>query len=208
MGWIREPQKTYPGSGLRGDKKHRIPDPDPQHCSIRYGRYLLYVIFFEWLIYWVPGVLYREILITFFYFFFSALRCTSGKFCRYFISVYWALSHWSTHSNILTFTVLIRALGITSQQVWIDKFVWLRINDGFLFYCKITVKFYHPDPDPTTQMISNPDLQHPALSHFVNLVGNRVKIVDWILLMFHLSQVLSFGKFYICFWKSDVCNDN
>jgi hypothetical protein len=32
---IRDPEKIHPGSGSRiqGVKKHRIPDPDPQHCS-------------------------------------------------------------------------------------------------------------------------------------------------------------------------------
>jgi hypothetical protein len=31
---IRDPEKIHPGSGSRiqGVKKHRIPDPDPQHC--------------------------------------------------------------------------------------------------------------------------------------------------------------------------------
>jgi hypothetical protein len=29
-GRIRDPEKIRPGS--RGVKKHRIPDPDPQHC--------------------------------------------------------------------------------------------------------------------------------------------------------------------------------
>jgi hypothetical protein len=32
-GRIRDPEKIHPGSGSRiqGVKKHRIPDPDPQH---------------------------------------------------------------------------------------------------------------------------------------------------------------------------------
>jgi hypothetical protein len=32
---IRDPEKIHPGSGSRiqGVKKHRIPDPDPQHCT-------------------------------------------------------------------------------------------------------------------------------------------------------------------------------
>jgi hypothetical protein len=29
---IRDPEKTYSGSRIQGSKKHRIPDPDPQHC--------------------------------------------------------------------------------------------------------------------------------------------------------------------------------
>jgi hypothetical protein len=34
-GRIRDPEKIHPGSGSRiqGVKKHRIPDPDPQHWS-------------------------------------------------------------------------------------------------------------------------------------------------------------------------------
>jgi hypothetical protein len=28
---IRDPEKTYSRSRIRGSKKHRIPDPDPQH---------------------------------------------------------------------------------------------------------------------------------------------------------------------------------
>jgi hypothetical protein len=28
---IRDPEKTYSGSRIQGSKKHRIPDPDPQH---------------------------------------------------------------------------------------------------------------------------------------------------------------------------------
>ncbi len=195
---IWDPQKTYPGCGPRGQK---IPGSLIQiRNTASIDRYLLMSSCFWMIDLLRTGSVVQGNSNNLFYFFFSALRCTSGKFCRYFISVYWAVSHWSTHTNILNFTVLIRALGITRQQVWIDKFVWLRINDGFLFYCKITVKFYHPDPDPTTQTISNPDLQHPAVSHIVNLVGNRIKIVDLILLMFLLIQVLSFGKFYICFF--------
>jgi hypothetical protein len=31
--WIRDPEKTYFGSRIQGSKKHRIPDPDPQHCA-------------------------------------------------------------------------------------------------------------------------------------------------------------------------------
>jgi len=33
MGRIRDPEKTHPGSRIQGSKKHRIPDPDPQHWS-------------------------------------------------------------------------------------------------------------------------------------------------------------------------------
>ncbi len=28
---IRDPEKTYSGSRIQGAKRHRIPDPDPQH---------------------------------------------------------------------------------------------------------------------------------------------------------------------------------
>ncbi len=28
---IRDPEKTFSGSRIQGSKKHRIPDPDPQH---------------------------------------------------------------------------------------------------------------------------------------------------------------------------------
>jgi hypothetical protein len=31
---IRDPEKTYSGSQIQGSKRHRIPDPDPQHCKI------------------------------------------------------------------------------------------------------------------------------------------------------------------------------
>ncbi len=30
---IRDPAKTYSGSPIPGSKRHRIPDPDPQHCK-------------------------------------------------------------------------------------------------------------------------------------------------------------------------------
>ncbi len=30
---IRDPEKTYSGSRIQGSKRHRIPDPDPQHCK-------------------------------------------------------------------------------------------------------------------------------------------------------------------------------
>ncbi len=160
MDWIRDPR-----SGIR---KKLIPDPDSgvkkstgSLIQIRntalLGRYLLCNLF------WMIDLLSTRSVVqgnlnNLFLFFFSALRCTSGKFCRYFISVYLAVSHWSTHSKILTLNVLVRAFGITRQQVWIDKFVWLRINYGFLYYCKIRVRFYHlqqrkwipsnPDPQP------------------------------------------------------------
>ncbi len=29
---IRDPEKIYSGSRIQGSKRHRIPDPDPQHC--------------------------------------------------------------------------------------------------------------------------------------------------------------------------------
>jgi hypothetical protein len=29
---IRDPEKTYSGSRIQGSKRHRFPDPDPQHC--------------------------------------------------------------------------------------------------------------------------------------------------------------------------------
>ena len=29
---IRDPEKTYSGSRIQRSKRHRIPDPDPQHC--------------------------------------------------------------------------------------------------------------------------------------------------------------------------------
>ncbi len=31
--WIRDPEKTNSGSRIQGSKRHRILDPDPQHCS-------------------------------------------------------------------------------------------------------------------------------------------------------------------------------
>jgi hypothetical protein len=30
---IRDPEKTYSGSRIQGSKRHRIPDPDPQHWN-------------------------------------------------------------------------------------------------------------------------------------------------------------------------------
>ncbi len=30
---IRDPEKTYSGSRIQGSKKHRIPDPEPQHLD-------------------------------------------------------------------------------------------------------------------------------------------------------------------------------
>jgi hypothetical protein len=30
---IRDPGKTYSGSRIQGSKRHRIPDPDSQHCK-------------------------------------------------------------------------------------------------------------------------------------------------------------------------------
>ncbi len=32
---IQDPEKTYSGSRIQGSKRHRIPDPDPQHCYCR-----------------------------------------------------------------------------------------------------------------------------------------------------------------------------
>ncbi len=32
---IRDPEKTYSGSRIQGSKRHRIPDPDPQHCRLQ-----------------------------------------------------------------------------------------------------------------------------------------------------------------------------
>jgi hypothetical protein len=29
---IRDPGKNYSGSRIQGSKRHRIPDPNPQHC--------------------------------------------------------------------------------------------------------------------------------------------------------------------------------
>ena len=31
---IWDPEKTYSGSHIQGSKRHRIPDPDPQHCRL------------------------------------------------------------------------------------------------------------------------------------------------------------------------------
>jgi hypothetical protein len=31
---IRDPEKTNSGSRIQGSKRHRIPDPDPQHCFL------------------------------------------------------------------------------------------------------------------------------------------------------------------------------
>jgi hypothetical protein len=36
---IRDPEKTYSGSRIKGSKRHRIPDPDPQHCWRWWVRY-------------------------------------------------------------------------------------------------------------------------------------------------------------------------
>ncbi len=30
--WVWDPGKTYSGSRIKGSKRHRIPDPDPQLC--------------------------------------------------------------------------------------------------------------------------------------------------------------------------------
>ncbi len=34
---IRDPEKTYSWSRIQGSKRHRIPDPDPQHCLLRWS---------------------------------------------------------------------------------------------------------------------------------------------------------------------------
>jgi hypothetical protein len=31
---IRDPEKTYSGARIQGSKRHRILDPDPQHCNL------------------------------------------------------------------------------------------------------------------------------------------------------------------------------
>jgi hypothetical protein len=31
---IRDLEKTYSGSRIQGSKRHRLPDPDPQHCFL------------------------------------------------------------------------------------------------------------------------------------------------------------------------------
>jgi hypothetical protein len=31
---IRDPEKTHSGSRIQGSKRHRIPDPDPQHWFV------------------------------------------------------------------------------------------------------------------------------------------------------------------------------
>jgi hypothetical protein len=31
---IRDPEKIHSGSRIQGSKRHRIPDPDPQHCDL------------------------------------------------------------------------------------------------------------------------------------------------------------------------------
>ena len=33
---IRDPEKTYSGSRIQGSKRHRIPDPDPQHWVMQW----------------------------------------------------------------------------------------------------------------------------------------------------------------------------
>ncbi len=34
---FRDPEKTYSGSGVQGSKRHRIPDPNPQHWPSVYS---------------------------------------------------------------------------------------------------------------------------------------------------------------------------
>jgi hypothetical protein len=36
---IRDPEKTYSGSRIQGSKRHRIPDPDPQHWRQPQGNF-------------------------------------------------------------------------------------------------------------------------------------------------------------------------
>jgi hypothetical protein len=38
---IQDPEKTYSGSRIQGSKRHRIPDPDPQHCLAGTGTVVL-----------------------------------------------------------------------------------------------------------------------------------------------------------------------
>jgi hypothetical protein len=38
---IRDPEKTDSGSRIQGSTRHRIPDPDPQHCCL-YETYTVY----------------------------------------------------------------------------------------------------------------------------------------------------------------------
>ncbi len=42
---IRDPEKTYSGSLIQGSKRHRIPDPDPQHCFCINKFKLFWVLF-------------------------------------------------------------------------------------------------------------------------------------------------------------------
>ncbi len=35
--WDPGSGKTYSGSRIQGSKKHRIPDPDPQHCLLQFS---------------------------------------------------------------------------------------------------------------------------------------------------------------------------
>jgi hypothetical protein len=35
---IRDPEKIYSGSRIQGSKRHRIPDPDPQHCKKHWNK--------------------------------------------------------------------------------------------------------------------------------------------------------------------------
>jgi hypothetical protein len=37
---IRDPEKTYSGSRIQGSKRHRISDPDPQHCFLLFCDFL------------------------------------------------------------------------------------------------------------------------------------------------------------------------
>ncbi len=48
---VRNPKKTYFGSRIQGSKRHRMSDPDSQHCS---GLFFYYLFLFylpgEWLV--------------------------------------------------------------------------------------------------------------------------------------------------------------
>jgi hypothetical protein len=41
---IQDPEKTYSGSRIQGSKRHRIPDPDPQHCFERRDTIDIYLV--------------------------------------------------------------------------------------------------------------------------------------------------------------------
>jgi hypothetical protein len=39
---IQDPEKTYSGSRIQGSKRHRIPDPDPQHWKFHVSKCLMF----------------------------------------------------------------------------------------------------------------------------------------------------------------------